>query len=508
MAATSHPQSTLAAVDILRRGGNAMDAAVAAVATQCVVEPHMTGIGGDCFAIYCPKGGAPVALNGSGRAPAAADPEAITATGGGTIAWNSPFAVTVPGAVDAWCRLIADHGTMPLDEVLAPAIEAAEQGFAVTPKVARVWAAFIETLRADPNAAAHYLAGGAPAVGERRAQPALGRTLRRIAAEGRAAFYEGAVAEELVGILQARGGTHAADDFAAQRSDYRPPITTPYQGYDVIECAPNGQGIVALLILKILAGFDLASARHSEADRIHLLAEATKAAYRFRDAYVCDPDAFEGAPDVLSDGYAEAVRARIDPARASAEVDWDEVEHSDTVCLSVVDRDRNAVSLINSLFSPFGSGIYAPQAGVLLHNRGMSFRLSANHRNTIGPRKRPLHTIIPGMLMQGGRAVMPFGVMGGHYQATGHAQLLSNLLDRGMDIQAAADAPRSFAFDGLLSLEREVGAEVAADLAARGHRTAWFAAPVGGCQAIWIDAERGALIGGSDTRKDGMALGF
>jgi gamma-glutamyltranspeptidase/glutathione hydrolase len=508
MAATSHPQATLAALDILKAGGNAMDAAIAAVALQGVIEPQMTGVGGDCFVIYAPKAGQPVALNGSGRTPAATDLAATMAKGAKDLTPTSIEGVTVPGAIDAWCRLAAAHGSKSLDEILTPAIDAAENGFRITPRVASDWSRNRARLESNPAAAAHYLPGGtAPAIGDRRDQPALGRTLRRVAREGRAAFYEGEVAEELVEVLRSLGGVHTAEDFAANAPEDVTPISTSYGGHDILECPPNGQGLAALMILRVMAGYDIKAL--AEADRVHVLAEATKAAYRARDAFFCDPAL--GKVDTahfLSDEYIGAIRSRIDMARATASVDWDDIEHKDTVYVTVVDRDLNAVSFINSLFQPFGSGIYAPKSGVLLHNRGWGFRLEPGHPNALAPNKRPMHTIIPGMVMQNGRCMMPFGVMGGHYQATGHAGFLSNVFDLGMDIQAASEAPRSFAFDGVLSIEPTYGQDIGRDLAARGHDVKWADAAIGGCQAIWIDHARGALLGATDHRKDGVALGF
>lgn len=508
MAATSHPQATLTALEVLKAGGNAVDAALAAVALLGVVEPHMTGIGGDCFALYAPRAGRPVALNGSGRTPAATDAGRYAAVETPGIPPTAPEVVTVPGAVDAWCRLASDHGSKPLEEVFRPAIAAAENGFCVTPRVAMDWKRFAPRLDRDPEAKAHFLPGGrAPEVGDIRFYPALGQTLRAIARHGRDGFYAGAVMEEIVGKLRALGGVHSADDFAACKSDYVEPISAAYCGYEVVECPPNGQGLAALMILRVLEGYDLAAM--SQADQVHLLAEATKAAYRARDGYFCDP-AF--GPDVsarfLSDGHIDAIRGRIRMDAASAPERWDDVEHRDTVYVTVVDRDRNAISLINSLFEPFGSGFYAPRAGVLLQNRGWSFRARPGHPNSLGPGKRPMHTIIPGLLMQNGRAIMPFGVMGGHYQAAGHASLLMNILASKRDIQSAVDQPRSFAFDGILSLEPTIGSSVKDELAKRGHAVRWSELPIGGCQAIWIDHQRGVLLGASDHRKDSLALGY
>ncbi len=508
MAATSHPQATLAAVSILQAGGNAIDAALAAVALQGVVEPQMTGIGGDCFALYAPKGGLPVAFNGSGRTPAGTDLEAFKASGLTSIEPTSPIAVTIPGAVDAWCVLHDKYGSLPLERILQPAIDAAENGFRITPRVAYDWTRFRGRLESNAAAAAQFLPGDRSAeTGELRSQPALGRTLRRIAREGRSAFYDSDVAEEIAGELRRLGGTHTAEDFAAHRGEHVTPITAAYRDHDIYQCPPNGQGLAALMILRTMAGYDVKSL--ADADRVHLLAEATKAAYRARDAFFCDPSFGPLDPGHFTgDDYIARIRAKISLERASEVTAWDDIEHRDTVYLTVVDRERNAVSLINSLFNAFGSGIYAPKSGVLLHNRGWGFRLDAAHPNALAPRKRPMHTIIPGMVMKNGRAVMPFGVMGGHYQATGHANFLSNVFDLGMDIQAASDAPRSFAFDGKLSLETTYPGTLNDDLVRRGHQVGWADAPLGGCQAIWIDHDRGVLLGASDHRKDGMALGY
>lgn len=507
MAATSHPLATLAAVEMLRSGGNAIDAAIAAVALQGIVDPHMTGIGGDCFVLYAPRGGTPIALNGSGRAPLAAGLDWYLERGFTAIPETSPHAVTVPGAVDAWCRLAADHGSRSLEEILKPAIAAAEDGYRIHPRVALDWARYGERMAHDPDAVAQYLPP--PQVGDRMAHPAAARTLRRIAREGRKAFYEGEVAERIVAKLNRLGGLHTVEDFAAQTADYVSPISTGYRGYTLHECPPNGQGLAALLIARIAERFDLTNPGYSEADRIHLLAEATKAAYHERDWLVCDPAVHPFDIDgILSDASIDRLSAPITLERALEASAWDGPIHRDTVYVSVVDRDRNAVSFINSNFFAFGSGIYVPEAGVLLQNRGAGFRVEAGHRNAIGPHKRPLHTIIPAMLARDGRAVMPFGVMGGQFQAAGHAHILSRIVDHGDDPQAASDRPRSFSFGGTLSLEPTIDQAIFDDLTRRGHRTAWADEALGGCQAIWIDHQRGVLLGGSDHRKDGLALGW
>jgi gamma-glutamyltranspeptidase/glutathione hydrolase len=510
MAATSHPLATLTAVETLRGGGNAVDAAIAAAAVLAIAEPHMTGIGGDCFVIYAPKGRAPIALNGSGRAPMQATVDWYAGKGIRIIPAESPHAVTVPGAVDAWCTLAADHGTRDMATLLAPAIKLADEGCVITPRVAHDFAWHAAKPLSDPTAARVFGRDGRIlGMGERMRNPGLAGTLRRIAREGRKGFYEGPVAADIVTRLAGLGGLHTLEDFAAQRCDYVAPISASYRGYDVLECPPNGQGIAALMILRTLEGYELSGDRLSAADRIHVLAEATKAAFHARDALIGDPrQVAVPVARLLSDARAAAVRAGIRLDRAGEAPFWDEPEHKDTIYLCVVDRDGNAISFINSLFDEFGCGIMAPESGVMLHSRGKMFRIEPGHPNAIAPGKRPLHTIIPAMLMRAGQAVMPFGVMGGNYQAVGHAHLLTHLLDRGLDPQAALETPRSFCFGGVLQLEPTIDRAVAQDLARRGHQIAITERPLGGGQAIWIDREKGVLIGGSDPRKDGMALGY
>jgi len=510
MVATSHPQASLAALDVLRRGGNAMDAALTAAALLAVVEPAMTGIGGDCFALVSRKGGRPTAFNGSGATPARAELGWFTSQGMTKLAERSAHAVTVPGAVDAWCQLHEAHGSLPLEELFRPAIDAATEGYIVAPKVAADWRGLADLLALFPETAQIFLPGGtAPRAGDKFACPALGETLRRIAREGRGAFYDGETAAALTALLNRHGGCHAVEDFARHRGQWVEPISALYRGREVLECPPNGQGLAALLILRILEGYDYAEGAISPTDRVHLLAEATKSAYRQRDLLIGDtahgPVPVEA---LLADARSEAMRAKIRMDFAQPAATWELPLHADTTYLTVVDRDLNAVSFINSLFQGFGSSIYEPGSGIMLHNRGAGFRLEPGHPNSMAPSKRPMHTIIPSMVMKQDRVVMPFGVMGGHYQATGHAQLLSNIFDRGLDVQEAIDAPRSFAYDGELQLETRIGAEVAAALEARGHKIAWAPKPIGGGQAIFIDHARGVLIGGSDSRKDGCALGF
>ena len=510
MAATSHPQATLAAVDILRSGGNAVDAAVAAVALQSVIDPHMTGIGGDCFALYSPAAGKPIALNGSGRSPQKAHLDYYLDKGFTSIPDDSVHAVTIPGAVDAWCKLVGNYGSSDMERVLAPAIYAAEDGYCITPRVELDWQRYKSRVAKHSSSAAYFLPNGdAPRTGDRMRNPALAHTLRQIAKNGRDGFYKGQVAEEITAVLQSLGGLHEEGDFSKYAALETGAISAQYRGHDVIECPPNGQGLAALLIMRILGGFDLRDSRLTEVDRIHLLAEATKAAYAKRDQLIADPEhlAFD-IEELLSDTSIERIRRNISLERATAPSMWDGPTHQDTVYVSVVDRDGNAVSLINSIFFAFGSGIYAPKSGVLLQNRGAGFVVKKGHPNAIGPGKLPFHTIIPGMLAEGGKTKMTFGVMGGQYQATGHAHLISQIVDRDLDPQQASDQPRSFFFDGKLSLEPTISDGVRAALEKRGHVTQWADEPIGGAQAIMIDHERGILLGASDHRKDGIALGY
>jgi gamma-glutamyltranspeptidase/glutathione hydrolase len=513
MAATSHPLSTLAAVNILQSGGNALDAAVAACAIQGVVEPESTGIGGDCFALIAPRGGSKlVAYNGSGKAPAAATTNWYAEQGIAKIERQSPHAVTVPGAVEAWSRLLADHGTMSFREVLKPAIDLARVGYPIAPRVCRDWTAQAALLRKDENAAGIFLPGGnVPAVGTIHHQPQLAETLDAIAAHGERAFYEGPIAADMVDYLRSIGGLHTLDDFAATRGEYVQPIQTTFRGYDIWECPPNGQGAIALLILNILSRFE-AKGDPLAIDRLHIEVEATRLAYAIRNEFLADQaEADVPVEWMLSQGLADDLASRIDSARALNPLPrCAPPEHRDTVYIAVVDRDRNAVSFINSIFTNFGACLASPKTGVLFHNRGESFVLDPKHRNRIAPRKRPLHTIIPGMVTQADRAVMPFGVMGGHYQAMGHAHLISKVLDYGLDLQSAIDLPRLFPhpISGLLEMERPLREKYGAELARRGFEVGSPPAPIGGAQAIRIDWEHGTLLGGSDPRKDGCALGY
>ncbi len=512
MAATSHPLATWTALDILSRGGNAVDAAVAAVAVLAVVEPSQTGIGGDCFALYMPRGtGRIQALNGSGWAPAAAETDWFLDRGMSAIDPLGPHAVTIPGAVAAWERLLADHGTFSLERVLQPAIRVAEEGYPVTERLARDWGRQIAKLASRPSTASTFLnEGTTPAVGTLHRQPKLAKALRAIAKHGAIAYYTGWIAEDIVTCLRDLGGLHTLDDFAAFAPEYVSPIHAAYRGYDIWECPPNGQGLVPLIMARILERFAIGSFAPASSERLHLLAEVSRLAYAIRDVTICDPRS--GAipvNELLSDVYADALAYRVSASTRIADLAPPfGPAHRDTVFLTVVDQDLNTISLINSIFDDFGSGIVAPASGIVLHNRGSGFVVERGHPNTIAGRKRPLHTIIPALLTRNCRAVMSFGVTGGHFQPIGQIQLLSNLIDHEMSLQQAIDQPRIFARGELFEAERPIPRQSIDRLIALGHAVVCAENPLGTAQAIRIDWQTGVFHGAADGRRDGVALGW
>jgi len=509
LCATSHPLAAKVAVQILEAGGNAVDAAIAAAVLLGIAEPQMTGIGGDCFVLLKPDGeDRIVGLNGSGRAPAALSAEKLRAAGNETMPVRGVDSVTIPGAVDAFCRLSRDWGRIGLKAALAPAIYYAEAGIPVAPRVAQDWARVRGFLQGD--ARTHYLfSDDAPLPGQVFRAPGQAEVLRRVATEGRAGFYEGEVAEDMVASLNALGGCHSVDDFAATACDYTDPIEGSYKGVDLVEHPPNGQGATAILMNNILSHFDLETLDPLGAARAHLEAEATKLAYDARNRFLADPDHTARLDHMLAPETALALAGLIDPKRAqTVTTTLTEAVHKDTIYLSVVDKDRMVVSLIYSIFQGFGSGLASQKFGVNFQNRGAGFSLEAGHPNEAGGGKRPFHTIIPGMLKKGGKVFMPFGVMGGQYQSCGHSRFLTNLVDHNMHPQQAVDAPRSFAQAGRLEVERGYAPQVMQDLADLGHKVVEPEVPLGGAQAILIDEENGVLEGASDHRKDGCALGY
>ncbi len=506
MCATSHPLAAQTAVEILKSGGNAVDAAIAGAALLTLCEPQMTGLGGDCFVLLkLPASEAVLALNGSGRAPAAASAATLRAKGLTAVPPRGVEAATLPGAVDAFCRLSADHGRLGLDRLLAPAIDYAEQGVPVAPRVAFDWAEDAPHLQG--RARDFYLFKGlSPKPGQIYRAPAQAEVLRRIARQGRAGFYEGEVAEDLIHSLNARGGVHTLEDLAATASTWGHPISAPYGDLIVLEHPPNGQGATALLLLNILKHFDLASMEPFGAKRAHIEAEASKLAYDARNRFIAEHSARMN--HMLSAETAANLAALIDPNRAAPSPHpLAETVHKETIYITVVDRDRMAVSLIFSIYLGFGTGIASDKFGILYQNRGAGFTLAEGHPNELAGGKRPMHTIIPGMLKRNGKVIMPFGVMGGAYQPAGHARFVTNLVDFGMDPQAAIDAPRSFSWVNGMQVERGYGETVRAGLAQMGHEVSIPAEPLGGAQNILLD-DSGILIGASDPRKDGCALGY
>jgi gamma-glutamyltranspeptidase/glutathione hydrolase len=503
-AASSHQLATVEAVNTLRAGGNAIDAAIAAMAVMCVVEPQSVGIGGDCFAVIKRAGDdEPIVYNGSGRAPAGLDIAAVGLSPSETIAEASVHSVTVPGAVDAFARMIADHGTFSLAQALAPAIRYAERGFVVGPRVAEEWAFVVPKLLGDPGARDLLVPGGnAPSPGQVVRSPRLAHTLRTIAESGADAFYRGMLTKSMVDCLRSRGGTHTMADFGAHAGEYVRPIRTNYRGFDVWQAPPNGQGATVCLLLNLL---EARSTMPCPADAEYhlLLAEATKLAFRERNRRIADPRRAHVDLDIFVD-KAQAERLgrgagqwADGPATARAA--------GDTAYVAVVDAERNVVSLIASLFEGFGSGIADPETGVVFHNRGSGFSLDPAHPNALAPGKRPLHTIIPGMVSCDGRVVMALGVTGGPYQPVGQTQLISAMLDQGLDPQAAIDLPRSFLNNGRLEVEPAL-MPLAPELGAAGFDVVKAARPIGGAHAIQIDWKEGSLMAGSDGRKDGCAL--
>ncbi|HEY2186282.1 MAG TPA: gamma-glutamyltransferase [Xanthobacteraceae bacterium] len=510
MAATSHPLASLAAIEVLRNGGNAADAAVTAAAVLSLAEPHMTGIGGDCFCMIA-KPGAPVwGYNGCGRTGQKASIEVLIGQGLANVAPDSIHAVTVPGAIDAWAAVLTAHGRFGLDRALAPAIHYAEEGFPVASRIAWDWSQLVPKLRANAGAARHYLRdGNAPAEGDVVKLPALAESLRTIAAQGPKGFYEGAVAQDLASTLASRGSFLTIEDFARHRGEVVTPITTSYRGLDVLELPPNTQGLTALVLLNILEQFDLAELDPVGPDRFHIMLEGARLAYAVRDAHIAEPSAMRvSVASLTGKPFAAKLAQRIDRTRRAPPGSPLPAFGGDTVYLTVVDRDRMAVSFINTLYSQFGAGICTEKTGIMLTNRGACFVLDPDHPNAFGPGKRPLHTIIPALAFRGERCVMAFGVMGAHYQPMGHVQVITNLVDHRMDVQAAIDAPRVFFADEQTIVERNVPQATMEALAARGHDVAVAHAPWGGAQAIQIDWHRGVLIGGSDPRKDGCAIGY
>jgi gamma-glutamyltranspeptidase/glutathione hydrolase len=524
MVAAAHPLAVQAGLEILRKGGTAADAAIAVNAALAVVEPVACGLGGDLFALaWDPRKKKLDGLNASGRAPLAARRELVPATPEGTIPPYTPWAWTVPGAASGWFALHARHGRLPMAAILAPAIALAEEGAPVPQHIAAAWKRAERVFGQKPGFAEVFLPGGrAPPEGESFRNPALARTFRLLAKGGEAAYYRGPIARAIVDFSKANGGLFELADFTRHKADWVEPLSTTYRGVRVHQIPPPGQGVVTLTLLDLLENFDLAGLGRDSPDFWHVLVEAKKLAFADRARWLADP-AFEKVPTaaLLSKAYARQRAALVDLSRAAQVVPpGDPPVGSDTTYLAVADGEGMLVSLIQSNYTGFGSGYAVPSLGFGLHNRGAQFALDEHHPNRLEPGKRPFHTIIPGFLSRDGEPWCAFGVMGGATQPQGQAQIVVNLVDFGMNLQEAGDAPRfvhdgspeptgtGMADGGRLALERGVPEAVRQALAARGHRLVEAKGQFGGYQAVCRDPKSGLLSGASESRKDGHAAGY
>ena len=525
MAATSQPLATQTAIDILKKGGTAVDAAIAANAVLGVVEPTGNGIGGDLFAILWDAEGERLhGLNASGRSPKALTLDEFKSRSLDHIPHFGPLSVSVPGAVDGWFMLHSQFGRLPMEELLAPAIQYATEGFPVTEVIARLWAAGAEIRKEYPGFADVYMPGGkAPTKGEIFKNPALARTLTTIAKEGRDAFYTGEIARKIDTYMRQNGGFLRYEDLAAHTSNWVDPVSTDYRGYTVWELPPNGQGIAALQMLNILEAYDIASMGFDSPEYAHLLVEAKKLAFEDRAKFYADPE-FNEIPVgwLISKEYAAQRRTLIDLDRAAPAYDPGDAltEDGDTIYLTVADKDGNMVSLIQSNFSGHGSGVAPPALGFCFQNRGTLFNLAPGHFNTYQPGKRPFHTIIPAFVTRDGQPFLSFGLMGGPMQPQGHVQILVNMIDFGMNTQEAGDAHRvrhsgssqptgsRMTDGGTVNLEPGFSTETIRALEAKGHNVTVRPGGYGGYQAILRDAKNGVYFGASESRKDGHAAGY
>jgi gamma-glutamyltranspeptidase/glutathione hydrolase len=526
MVATSHPLAAEIGLDVLKAGGNAVDAAIAVNAALGLMEPMSCGIGGDLYAlVWDAKTKKLYGLNASGRSPYAATRAFFAAKGLKEIPQRWPLSWSVPGCVDGWEALRRRFGTRNFEQLLGPSIRYAEEGFPVTEVIAGYWRGSRRWLRRSPEAARTYLIERrVPRAGEVFRNPNLARTYREIARNGRDAFYQGSIAAAIVAYSEKVGGLFTLKDFADTASTWVEPVSTTYRGYRVWELPPPGQGIAALQMLNVLAGYDLKKMGAESADYWHLFAEAKKLAYADRARYYTDPD-FGKVPvkALTSKSYAEARRKliRLDRALPDVVAGDAKVGKSDTVYLCVVDRDRNCVSLIQSNYMGFGSGLVPGDLGFALQNRGTLFALDPKHANRLEPHKRPFHTIIPALVTKGDRPWLVFGVMGGDMQPQGHVEVLCNLIDFGMNVQEAGEAPRiehigsatptgraARPGGGTLRVEQGISDTVVEELKKRGHRVVRVKTNGGGYQAILIDPKTNVLQGGSEARKDGCAVGY
>lgn len=526
MAATSHPLATQIALDIMKAGGTAMDAAIAANAALGLMEPTGNGIGGDLFAIvWDPETGKLHGYNGSGRSPSALSLQWFQDNGYTDVPQRGPLPVTVPGTVDGWFALHERFGRMPMADVLAPTIRYARNGHPVHELIAYYWERSIPVLGQYPGFLEQFSVDGrAPAKGEMWRNPGLADTLQQLAEGGRDAFYSGDIARTIGEYMQANGGFLSYEDMAAHQGEWVDPVSVNYRGVDVWEIPPNGQGIAALQMLQILEGYDFSQIEFGSAEHVHLFVEAKKLAFADRARYYADP-AFHPAPveRLISKEYAAQRRALIDPARAARAVDAGaNLNQGDTIYLTTADASGMMVSLIQSNYRGMGSGMTPPGLGFILQNRGEQFVLREGHPNVFEPAKRPFHTIIPAFITRDGAPWVSFGLMGGAMQPQGHVQIVMNLVDFGMNLQEAGDAPRihhdgstepagqvvEMADGGVLNLESGFPYETFRELTKMGHRIQTAVGPFGGYQAIALDAANGVYVGASESRKDGHAAGY
>ena len=525
MAATSHPLVTQIALDILKKGGTAVDAAIAANAALGLMEPTGNGIGGDLFAIvWDAKTRKLYGLNASGRSPKSLTLEYFKKHGYKKIPSHGPLPVTVPGCVDGWFELHRKFGRLPMTDILEPAIRYAREGFPVTELIAYYWQRSVPILRKYPNFEKIFTINGrAPRKGEIFRNPYLANTLEKIARGGRDVFYKGEIARTIADYMKRNGGFLSYEDLAAHKSEWVEPVSTNYRGYDVWELPPNGQGIAALQMLNILEGYDIASMGFGSADYLHVLIEAKKLAFEDRAKFYADP-AFNDIPVqwLISKEYAAERRKLINMKRAGRSYPPGNpaLHDGDTIYLTVADAEGNMVSLIQSNFRGMGSGMTPDDLGFILQDRGELFNLEEGHFNTYAPGKRPFHTIIPAFVTKDGKPFLSFGVMGGDMQPQGHVQILVNIIDFGMNLQEAGDAPRirhagssqptggKMTDGGVVYMESGFDYEVIRELRRRGHRIAWSIGGYGGYQAIMFDAKNGVYIGASESRKDGQAAGY
>jgi gamma-glutamyltranspeptidase/glutathione hydrolase len=515
MIATSQSLASAAGLKALQAGGNAIDAAVTAAAVLAVIEPSMNGIGGDLLAlVYDAKTKKVHGLDSTGRSAYAATPAEYARRGLTEMPTRGPLVVDVPGVVEGWHQLLTRFGSIDLATALGPAIAFARDGFPVAELMANEWQEQQPLLAEDAATAATFLPNGAPPkLGDIFANPRLARSLESIARDGRDAFYRGSIAQAIVADIKSKDGLLDLRDFADHTADWVEPIATSYRGYDLLEMPPSTQGFVALEMLNIMEGFDIAALGHNSADYLHIVSEAKRMAFADRGAYLADRDHMPAAvlTKLLSKDYAAARRKEIDLAKAAeryATRDFAMADLGDTVYLTAADGNGNVISFIQSLFNSFGAGFVAGDTGITLQNRGSGFTLERGHPNEIGPHKRPLHTLVPAMLARNGTPLMAFGVMGGDNQAQAHAQIVANVVDFGMHVQQAGDAARVRHLGQELAVESGISIEVRNALAARGHTVVDGRGMMGGYQAIYIDPKTGVLLGGSDPRKDGLAIGW